>query len=212
MDRTLVTATAQDGSAARAALTATERETCARLELMRGRKDFRAGRLAAKRAAGEAVGGCPLQRIEVGSGPDGSPRLALIDRSGRSRPAPIEISISHRDGRAAAAAAPAGLGVGVDLERRYSVPRRMGRYFLTKAEQALDIRDITRLWSVKEATWKALGLGHSMAFKELELCHATDGVLLGVRVRGAFHPVSARFVHPWPGYHMVTVWTSGCVA
>lgn len=202
----LVKAMARDGAVARAALSSGERETCARLVGARRRRDYRAGRLAGKRAAARALGGRPGPGIEVISTSDGSPRLVMVDARGRRQPADARISISHRDGCAVAAVAPEGTRVGVDLERMGSLDRTAARYFLTEAERA---SDVTALWSLKEAAWKALGLGRSVPFKELEL--RTGGVagVRAVRLGGVSIPVSASLTSPWRGYLLATVWIAG---
>ena len=55
MDTKAITAIAIDGYAARRSLTRAEQEMCANLDLKRARRDFRAGRLAAKVAGSKAV-------------------------------------------------------------------------------------------------------------------------------------------------------------
>jgi 4'-phosphopantetheinyl transferase EntD len=213
MKTTATTATATDGPAARLALTRNEALICTRLPSARSQSNFRAGRLAAKRAVADVVGCRSSRRIEVCSRADGSPRPSLLDRRGRGRETRIQLSISHRDGRAAAAAAPAGVRVGIDLERATAVPLHLAAYFLTRSERALATAcDPTLLWSFKEAAWKALGLGGSVPFKALELRCGDAGELLGVRVRGELLPMHARTGTPWPGYHVVVVWTTGGAA
>jgi len=211
------TGTATDGAAARLALTRYEAATCARLPSSDRQRDFRAGRLAARRAVMGFVGRGPSRSMEVRSGVDGFPSLSLLDPSGRWRTTSVELSISHRDGRAVAAIARAGVRVGVDLERVGAVPRRLAGHFLTPQE--LDLAgagDPTVLWSLKEAAWKALALGRSLPLKALELCcddaGGLRGGLRGVRVRGVFVPMHSRMSTPWPGYHMAMVWTTGGVA
>lgn len=214
-DSTPLAAIARDGAVARFALTATELRRCAELPTRRRRSDYRAGRLAAKRAAGGLLGGLPRRRIEVITGRDGPPTVGLLDGEGIRRPAEVELSISHRDGRAVAAVAPPGVRIGVDLELAASVPRRMARHFLTDVE-AKTLEDVagwsdpTVLWAFKEASWKALGLGRSVPFKALSLCWDRDGVLRGVRIYDdVFLPVHYRLGTPWPGYHVAVVWMSG---
>ena len=208
----MVTATATDGAMARSALTLNELKCCETLANTRRQGDFRAGRLAAKRAAREFLGPRPDRTMEVRSGADAPPRLALLDPRGSERKADIELSLSHRDGRAVAAAATAGLRIGVDLELVGAVPRRLARYFLAPSEEGLVADgDPTLLWSLKEAAWKALGLGRSMPFKSLELRCDRGGALQGVLVRGSFVPMRARVMSPWPDYQMTTVWMLGGV-
>ena len=213
MEAILVTATAVDGAVARSALTPNERKRCGSLANPRRQEDFRAGRLAAKRAAREFLGPRPDRTMEVRSVKDSPPTLALLSTRGTGHKAEIELSLSHRDGRAVAAAAPAGLRIGVDLEVAGAVSRGQARYFLASAEEErVPGTDVTLLWSLKEAAWKALGLGRAVPFKALELCCDREGSLRGVRLWGAFLPMRSRLTSPWPGYHMTTVWMTGGVA
>lgn len=213
MDTSLTIGWAKDGAAARLALTRGEADRCARLPTAPRRSDFRAGRLAAKRAASGLLVACPKTRIEVSSRTDGTPSLTRLDARGDGRRIEVELSISHRDARGVAVVAPAGVRVGVDLERIGSVPMAMVRYFLTPTEQRMTTSvDPTILWSLKEAAWKALGLGRSVPFRSVELCADDAGRLLGVRVHGSFVPMHTRLSRPWPEFHMTTVWMTGGVA
>ena len=206
----VATAVAIDGAVARSALTTREREACARMLGTDQRRNYRAGRLAAKRAVQEVVGGPAQRRIEVRSCTDAPPALAILDEQGRPQEVELALSISHRDGRAVAVAAPGGLRVGVDLEPARAIPRRLARYFLSpKEHRHAKCDDVTVLWTLKEAVWKALGLRRALSLKELELCCGAGGALRGVQFRGAFVPMAARISTPWPGYVMATVWATG---
>lgn len=213
MNAMLSTAIAKDGEEARLSLTTSEAEQCARLEGSAPRSDFRAGRLAAKRAACGSGTAHPHRRIEIVSPVDGPPRLSVLDRYGRERPLDARVSISHRHGLAVAVVAPAGVRVGVDLERSGSIPLQAIRYFLTSAEQAMATYvDPTVLWSLKEAAWKALGLGRSIPFHAMQLCTDGPGQLLGVTVDDVFVPMHTRMSRPFPGYHAAAIWMTGALA
>jgi len=213
MNALLSTASARDGAEARQALTTREAAQCANLDGPRRRRDFRAGRLAAKRAANGVQRSHPHCRIQVSSLADGAPRLGFLDREGRERPCDARLSISHRDGLAVAVVAPPGVRVGVDVERAGSVPLQAVRYFLTSVEREMaSWVDPTVLWSLKEAAWKALGLGRSVPFQAMELRGGADGQLLGVTVHGVFMPMHTRMSRPWPGFHAVAIWMTGGVA
>lgn len=213
MNGDLTIGTAKDGAAARFSLTSREAARCARLPTARGRSDFRAGRLAAKRAASIALDRFPSRRIEVSSRADGAPTLTALDGRGTGRFVESELSISHRDGHAVAVVAPRGVRVGVDLERNGAVPIATLRYFLTPAEQAMAVSiEPTILWSLKEAAWKALGLGRSAPFTSVELRPGSTGRLVGVCVDDVFVPMHTRLSRPWPGFHMATAWTTGGLA
>jgi phosphopantetheinyl transferase (holo-ACP synthase) len=213
MHEQMTTAMATDGAAARLALTSSEAERCAALPTAVGRSDFRAGRLAAKRAASVLVGRQASRAIEVVTRADGSPRLVLLQKHGGSRAIPTELSLSHRQGHAVAVVAPPGMHVGVDLERVGAVHVPSTRYFLTKDERRRACgTDPTVLWSLKEAAWKALGLGRSVPLTSLEIAFDDDGRLHGVRVNGVFLPMHTRMSSPWPGFHMAVVWVTGGMA
>lgn len=213
MNAMLSTAIAKDGDEARLALTTQEAEQCARLEGSGPRSDFRAGRLAAKRAACGIGTAHSHRRIQISSLADGAPRLSVLDRHGAERPLDARVSISHRDGLAVAVVAPAGVRVGVDLERSGSVPLQAIRYFLTPAEQRMAVYvDPTVLWSLKEAAWKALGLGPSVPFHAMALCTDGPGQLLGVTVQDVFVPMHTRMSRPFPGFHAAAIWINGGVA
>src|SRR5688500_14007121 len=98
-------ATAVDGPRARTTLSAAERRIGAQLPSAQRRRDYRVGRLAARRALGR-----------------------LRETEG------AVVSVAHRDGLAVAAAVAGPARVGVDLERRFSVSPPEGRFFLTPAE------------------------------------------------------------------------------
>ena len=213
MDTSPRIATAEDGAAARLSLTRSEAARCAGLPTAAGRSDFRAGRLAAKRAAGSLLRGRAGRRIEVWSLAHGAPSLSLLDGRGRRTPMGGVLSISHRDARAVAAVAPPGVRVGIDLERAGSVPIPRVRFFLTPAERRTAAHvDPTILWSLKEAAWKALGLGRSLPFTSLELRRDAGGRLIGVEIEGTPVPMRACLARPWRGFHLVVVWTVGGVA
>lgn len=213
MNGMLSVAIAKDGAEARLALTRAEAEHCARLDGSAPQRDFRAGRLAAKRAVSGMGPRHPFRRIQVSSLADGAPRFGILDGRGRERPGDGRLSISHRDGLAVAVVAPAGVRVGVDLERSGSVPLQAVRYFLTPIEREMARSvDPTVLWSVKEAAWKALGLGRSLPFVAMEIQADDRDRSLGVMVHDTFVPMHTHLSHPWPGFHAVAAWTTGGVA
>jgi phosphopantetheinyl transferase (holo-ACP synthase) len=213
MNAMLSTAIAKDGDEARLALTTQEAEQCARLAGRRPRSDYRAGRLAAKRAVCGSGSAHPHRRIQISSLADEAPRLSVLDRHGRERSLDARVSISHRDGLAVAMVAPPGVRVGVDLERSGSVPLQAIRHFLTPAERGMVMYvDPAVLWSLKEAAWKALGLGPSVPLHAMELRTDGPGQLLGVTVRDVFVPMHTRMSRPFPGFHAAAIWMTGGVA
>lgn len=194
-------------------LTASECRMCSALPLSR-RADFRAGRLAARRAAAAAAG-VPVRSVEIepgaaggcdeGAGPD-TFRGGAVARVAGVDIAP-SLSISHRDGRAAAVADPAARRVGVDMERAGAVPPGTERYFLSETErEALSFTDATTLWSMKEAAWKALGCTDASPFASLELRFDGTQRLEAVLLGGRSHPAAAEVSTLPGGYVMAVVW------
>jgi 4'-phosphopantetheinyl transferase EntD len=168
-----------DGPAAAACLTPAERRACAALPSDARRRDWRAGRLAAKRAVRAA--GLPATRLAL--------------------------SIAHVAGRAAAVAAPAPSRVGIDLERAGAVRTTHARYFLTRAERRLARRlGLTALWTLKEAAWKAFRADDATPFTALELHADPRGAIDGVSLYGRRHPARALVARPWPGFVLAVIW------
>lgn len=178
-------AVARDGAAARRALGPRDRERCAGLPTAGARRDFRAGRLAARRAVAGLVAG-----------------------SGRVEG--VKVSLAHRAGRGLAAAAAPGAGVGVDLERENAVAPRETRYFLTARERAAwrDL-DPTELWTLAEALWKLLRLARSVPFHALEVVPDPEEGVVHVRLPGQSLRARYRIVRPWPGWVGSVVWRGG---
>jgi phosphopantetheinyl transferase (holo-ACP synthase) len=165
------------------------------------RADFRSGRKAARGALHGLLPGIRAWEIDLEPRFGDAPRVAL--RTGPASDQPVvHLSITHRDGRAAAAAS--FQRAGVDLERAGSVARAHRRYFLTRAEQAITGYDVTELWSLKEAAWKALELGHGMPFTALELGVGPAGTVASATVGGRSWALSAS-VHPLANGHLLAV-------
>jgi 4'-phosphopantetheinyl transferase EntD len=168
-----------DGPAATACLTPAERRVCAALPSDARRRDWRAGRLAAKRAVRAA--GLPAARLTV--------------------------SIAHVAGRAAAVAALAPGRVGIDLERAGSVRPAQARYFLTRAERRLARRlGLTVLWTLKEAAWKALRADDATPFLALEVHAGPRGDIESVSLHDRRHGARALVARPWPGFVLAVLW------
>lgn len=213
MNARMTIATATDGPAAKAALTETEARVCALLKEPTRRRDFRAGRFAAKRAAQADLHRSPCCRIEVVGGSGEPPELRIRDGQGGSRPVGRELSISHRDGRGVAVTAPLGTRIGVDLERAGSVQLSTIHDLLTPFEREIAREvDPTVVWAVKEAAWKAVGLGTSLDFADMELRADRQGRLMGIELLGAFVPMHTRIAEPWPGFIVAKVWMTGGVS
>ena len=164
---TLVVATCDDLPSC--ALTPREQREYDGLPHQPRRRDWLAGRSAAKRAI------ClrwdvPAARIELVSIPGAAPRAIIRTRTGRWAPLPDRLTITHRDGIGLAAAFPSTAKVGVDLERAAELSPRALRYIASEAERS-SLRDIdpTLVWVLKEAAWKALDLQSTAPLSSLQL-------------------------------------------
>lgn len=197
------------------ALTTAERRQCAALPTAAHRADYRAARLAAKRAilhspglapaAGRASEGDALRRVCVRRRAGGAPAVTVCDDGGRWRAARLALSLAHRDGRAVAAAA-SGRRVGVDVERAGGVAAAHARYFSVAAERERGPRDVTVLWALKEAAWKALALGADRPLAALALEFTAGGDVAAVVIDGRRLAARAAMLRPWRR-HLVAVMT-----
>lgn len=181
---TLAVATCDEAS--RCALTPREQREYDELPHAARRRDWLAGRCAAKRAIGTRWE-TSADRIELTSVPGAAPRPSVRTRSGGWSPLPDRLTIAHRDGVALAAAFPSTASIGVDVERAGDLSPGELRYFLSEGERSRHHGiDATLLWVIKEAAWKALGLGPSTPLSSLQLAfrdhaHALAAVRHGAR-------------------------------
>jgi 4'-phosphopantetheinyl transferase len=112
------------------------------------RREWLAGRLAAKSLLA-GPGGGNLARFEITS-----------DLLGRPSCGGTLLSISHSGGWALAAIKPGAVFLGADLEKiEERHPAWYSDYFHPSELQKKDPSEGTRLWAIKEALMKALGLG-----------------------------------------------------
>lgn len=129
------------------ALSPREEAVHAAFRIEKRRAEWLAGRLAAK-ALLAAEGETPAA-LEIG-----------MDQYGRPCCGGRLVSISHSNGWALAAAKPGCSFLGADLERiEDRHPAWYSDYFHPTELQSPDPSEGTRLWTVKEALMKALGLG-----------------------------------------------------
>lgn len=194
-------ATARDCAAALSALTPAESASMYRLAGIARAADWRAGRLAAKRAVSAALGGKSLRRIEIGSRGDERPR-ALLTTAGLRRPVHVALSLAHSGGRAVAAVT-RGVRVGVDIERVRRIPAEHARFFLTASERRSGLSELV-CWTVKEAAWKALGLTRADPFMALELIW-NGAELAAVRCAEVKRKARAVVTHSWSGFVIAVV-------
>ncbi|OGR68966.1 MAG: hypothetical protein A2081_02940 [Elusimicrobia bacterium GWC2_61_19] len=112
------------------------------------RREWLAGRLAAKTLLAGA-GGAPRAGFEIDS-----------DSLGRPCCGAALLSISHSNGWALAALKPGSSFLGADLEKiEDRHPAWYADYFHPSELKTPDPSEGTRLWAIKEALLKALGLG-----------------------------------------------------
>lgn len=163
----------------------------------------RASRLAARRAIRLAAG--PANRIELRRRPN-RPPLVLLHDAGRPARS-VSLSITHRHGRAAAVASTGTTRVGIDLERLDAVPAGSERLFLTRLERRRVENGMssTVLWTLKEASWKALRLAPTVGFHDLQLDIDDEHELRGVLLRGHRFSASATVASPWARHVLATV-------
>ncbi|OGR38589.1 MAG: hypothetical protein A2X29_08265 [Elusimicrobia bacterium GWA2_64_40] len=136
-----------DGLAPGTALSEREALQYAAFRIEKRRKEWLAGRLAAK-ALLTAGGGNPAD-FEIS-----------MDKLGRPSCGGALVSITHSNGWAAAAMKPGCSFLGLDLEKIEERHRAWySDYFHPQELPRHDPSEATRLWTVKEALLKALGLG-----------------------------------------------------
>lgn len=131
-----------------AALSEKEAALYSAFRVEKRRKEWLAGRLAAK-ALLAGAGEKDLSAFEIG-----------MDRLGRPSCGGALLSISHSGGWALAAAKPGSEFLGADLEKiEERHPAWYADYFHPAELPVPDPSAATRLWAIKEALMKALGLG-----------------------------------------------------
>lgn len=139
-------------------LTRRERREYEALPHAARRRDWLAGRYAAKRAISIRRSVAP-DAIELASAPGAAPRAFVRTRADNWAPLPDRLTLAHRDGIAIAAVFPSGAAIGVDIERIGEVSPPELEYIASEPERArLRGIDPTLVWVLKEAAWKALGL------------------------------------------------------
>jgi 4'-phosphopantetheinyl transferase EntD len=108
--------------------------------------------------------------LRVALGFDGA--IGATDRGAPAVPAGWSGSLSHKGELAAAIAAPADAGwVGIDLELAVASRQPIERRILTPREARASGRDVTRVFAIKEAIYKAIDpiVRRYVAFTEVEL-------------------------------------------
>ncbi len=121
---------------------------------------------SALRAILAAQLGCKGDEIAFGEGDRGKPFVLV-----RGRPAPVSFNVSHSGRHGLIAIAPVGR-VGVDIEERSDRPyldtvieavlSREERSEIEGLSNDLRLYSFYRLWTIKEAIIKAIGVGHRL--------------------------------------------------
>lgn len=185
-------ASSHHGSSAPDDLTPAERREYDERSHDHRRRDWLAGRQAAKEAVA-AHCGVPPTRVRLVRREGTAPDVVLRDEHATSRAMPISISISHCDGLGLAAVADRPGRVGVDLERAGQIEHEHLRYFLSPGEWLVAQRaGATLVWTLKEAAWKALALSDATPFSALRLAIDRTSDLRGVWLNGDWIPAAAR--------------------
>lgn len=145
-----------------------------KLKSEKRRRDWLAGRLAAKRALARRLADQgarpPLEAIEISNLESGEPSCRLLDHQAVLR-GPLSFSISHCEAGGLCAVAQAGTRVGADWE---TVPAQelpflhlFAHELETNEALASSAEEQIRLWSLKEAVLKLLGLGLALDPKDI---------------------------------------------
>ena len=159
-------------------------------------RDRAAGALAARRALAALLGESE-SGIEISHHADGAPSCGLDD---------VALSVAHRDGRGVAIAARGALRLGVDFERARSVSPDHARYFLSPRErETWEGTDLTTLWAIKEAAWKALRCGHETPFRALTVDRGTRAGECVLRVGARRIPARFAVLRPRRGWIVAAV-------
>ena len=173
------------------ALTPAERDEYDALRSDARRRDWLAGRCAAKRVVARRHG-VAIDRLSLETNAGAAPSCSLLSQ-GCWTPLPLTLSIAHRGGVGIAAASDPTTSIGVDIEREGAVEPHECRLFVGAGEHAVSRLDPTLAWVLKEAAWKALRLGDETSFATLELDLTDDG-LRGLRVAGKWCAARAFIV------------------
>lgn len=102
-----------------------------------------------------------------------------------------------------------GRKVGVEIAPVEPMAADRARYFLTLAEQKLQVPERNTIWTIKEAAWKALECEGPTPFTAMELRFDDYGSLREVSLEGRLFPAGALVLSPWPEYILAVVWIDG---
>ena len=150
-------------------LTDGEKKLYTDCRILKRKADWLSGRLAAKKAVAAILKYKSSHEVEILRSKSGAPLVAGHNE--------ISVSISHSGSAAISVAAP--FRVGIDLEVHEKRPQSFIRAILSDREQALiahgkpdwALREITRLWTCKEAVAKVCLCGGAVNFKSIDCCN-----------------------------------------
>ena len=161
------------------------------------RRDWLAGRYAGKQAVAARCA-VPVEHVQLVSRIGAGPRCMVRDGEYWADLA-VSLSIAHCDGIAIAAAADSSTRIGVDIERDGDIAPQHVRYFLAPSERCTDA---SLAWVLKEAAWKALGLGLAVPFTAVQLSiDRESNALQRIRLDNTWITARAdvvRLSHPRP--------------
>jgi len=161
------------------------------------RRDWLAGRYAGKQAVAARCA-VPVEHVQLVSRIGAGPRCMVRDGEYWADRA-VSLSIAHCDGIAIAAAADSSTRIGVDIERDGDIAPEHVRYFLAPSERCTDA---SLAWVLKEAAWKALGLGLAVPFTAVQLSFDRESnALQRIRLDNTWITARAdvvRLSHPRP--------------
>ena len=152
--------------------TTRERDAFERLRVDKRRRDWLAGRLAAKRAVQLRLG-LPQRRIEILRTPEGPQRGRPVARIDGERAIAGSISISHSGGLAVACHATTDVGIDIEVCEPRDESFISTAFTADEARALLDLGEaerpdaVTLAWCRKEALAKSLGRGFGVALHTL---------------------------------------------
>ncbi len=177
-------------------LASSERAMVARVRSAKRRKDWLAGRLAAKRAIARYLEevhrlSVPAAQIVIGYDEQGRPRSQLLSTNAFVED--LSLSLAHCDGWGLAAVAdrPRTGHIGVDLQRIRPVRPALVERILTASERmqlserfaGREIEGFFIYWTLKEAALKALGIGLRLPMRALDVALAAQAGRAKLRIR-----------------------------
>jgi phosphopantetheinyl transferase len=189
-------------------LASSEREMVARLRSAKRRKDWLAGRLAAKRAIARYLEevhrlSVPTAQIVIGYDEQGRPRPRLLSTNTVAED--LSLSLAHCDGWGLAAVAdrPRVGHIGVDLQRIRPVRPALVERILTASEcmqlserfAGREIEGFFIYWTLKEAALKALGsdLRLPMRALDIQLAEQVGRAKLPIRLSSGWSIAEAHY-------------------